>query len=201
MIIKKDCYYIPESVFFEALPLAGEYGVLYMCYYIGAEPTDILKDKDEAYFRAGFEFLKNANLLQTLPGGVKVNSECIIAKGTAVKFDFIEEARKKAELKIKSDKAASKMTADTLYAIFNSVYINLRGVDYKENPLVKEKALLSNMIKEYGPDRASFVVEKAAKNWKNLSNKPLTIENLYNIRANIPYNPAWRMIDDQNNHR
>lgn len=188
-MIKKDCYMIPDEVIFDVLPKANEFGMLYLYLYLGVDPLDI--GMKQPYITKGEEFLKNTGLLATIPGGIRIHSMNVNPEGTAAHIDFLEDAIQKAEEKVKTHAADGKINVDTLLAVFQSTYMNIKKHLYKNEVLAKEKGMLSAMIKEYGKERSLHIVEKGLINWANYSKKEMTIANLYAIRQAVPYTKLW----------
>ena len=177
--MKKDSYVIPCDILEDVIPKAREYGMLYIYYYVGLDPKEF--GMSELYISQGTEFLRSIGLLDNM----RLKSFIMPVTGTVKIVDFVEEAKKKAEIKLQKDLHKDVITADTLMALFEHNYVILMGYPYKNAP-AKEKGMLKLMINEFGAEKSKIIVDKGTKDWVYYSKKPLTIQNLFAIRDEIP---------------
>lgn len=183
--MKKECYVIPCDVLENTLPLLKEYAILYLFYYFG---LDVEGNFDADFIQRGKELLESKGLL-----GERLRDK--VVTGNIEVVDFIEEARRKAEIKVKKDLMRNVITADTLANRFLEKYLYKMNYPYKEYILVKEKSMLANLIKEYGGEKAMKKIEVGIDNWSYLTKKELTIQNLYSIREQISVPEAFKEFE------
>lgn len=177
--MKKDSYLIPCDIIEDVIPKLKEYGILYIYLYIGLDPKEMGMNSD--FIDKGLEYIQSLGLLSNM----RLKSTIIPLNGTQKIIDFVEEARIKAEVKLKKDLNKEVITADTLIAKFQEDYIRVMNYPYK-NILAKEKGMMKMLLKEYGEDKAMQIVHQGIMNWSYLTKKPLTIQNLYGIRDEVP---------------
>lgn len=156
--MKKDSYVIPCDIFEELLPQIGELGLLYLFYYVGLDPIEFGMNPE--YVSKGTEILRGKGLMDSM----RLKSTLLPLNGTTKIVDFVDEARKKAEMKLQKDLHKEVISADTLMAIFEKNYVILMGYPYKNAP-AKEKGMLKMLINEFGAEKAKIIVDNGSKDW------------------------------------
>ena len=188
MAMIKECYLIPVDIVESTIKRLLKDGhkdaaSIYLLYYMN--PEIVFSTFSKAEVDASTEVLKKYNLIESLPEGTKLYNHII--EGTFNTVNFLEELQKKQKFNIDVAREEGKINAKILLDTFLQKFIEMYDYEYKACVTSKELGQFKNMIKQFGPERAQYIVEHIDTYWKSHSKSVLSVDALMKVGHAIPY--------------